>query len=68
MTDTPDVQPPKIEFHCEQYPIKVIVDAGEGFSALVVEIIQRHAPALDVETLVVRASSKDRVLSVQRSI
>ncbi len=24
MTDTPDVQPPKIEFPCERYPIKVI--------------------------------------------
>ena len=28
MTDTPDVQPPKIEFPCERYPIKVIGDAG----------------------------------------
>ncbi|MCF3997311.1 DUF493 family protein, partial [Pseudomonas aeruginosa] len=31
----------------------------------VVEIIQRHAPDLDVETLVVRDSSKGRFLSVQ---
>lgn len=29
------------------------------------EIIQRHAPDLDVETLVVRDSSKGRFLSVQ---
>ncbi|HHL2374932.1 TPA: DUF493 domain-containing protein [Pseudomonas aeruginosa] len=65
MTDTPDVQPPKIEFPCERYPIKVIGDAGEGFSDLVVEIIQRHALDLDVETLVVRDSSKGRFLSVQ---
>ncbi|HEJ5997204.1 TPA: DUF493 domain-containing protein [Pseudomonas aeruginosa] len=65
MTDTPDVQPPKIEFPCERYPIKVIGDAGEGFSDLVMEIIQRHAPDLDVETLVVRDSSKGRFLSVQ---
>ncbi|HHM5306281.1 TPA: DUF493 domain-containing protein [Pseudomonas aeruginosa] len=65
MTDTPDVQPPKIEFPCERYPIKVIGDAGGGFSDLVVEIIQRHAPDLDVETLVVRDSSKGRFLSVQ---
>ncbi|MBH9353083.1 DUF493 domain-containing protein [Pseudomonas aeruginosa] len=65
MTDTPDVQPPKIEFPCERYPIKVIGDAGEGFSDLVVEIIPRHARDLDVETLVVRDSSKGRFLSVQ---
>ncbi|MBG7027594.1 DUF493 domain-containing protein [Pseudomonas aeruginosa] len=65
MTDTPDVQPPKIEFPCERYPIKVIGDAGEGFSDLVVEIIRRQAPDLDAETLVVRDSSKGRFLSVQ---
>ncbi|MBH9397185.1 DUF493 domain-containing protein [Pseudomonas aeruginosa] len=65
MTDTPDVQPPKIEFPCERYPIKVIGDAGEGFSDLVVEIIRRPAPDLDAETLVVRDSSKGRFLSVQ---
>ncbi|MBG4680104.1 DUF493 domain-containing protein [Pseudomonas aeruginosa] len=65
MTDTPDVQPPKIEFPCERYPIKVIGDAGEGFSDLVVEIIRRPAPDLAVETLVVRDSSKGRFLSVQ---
>ncbi len=29
------------------------------------EIIQRHAPDLDVETLVIRDSSKGRFLSVQ---
>ncbi|MCM2009566.1 DUF493 family protein, partial [Pseudomonas aeruginosa] len=44
MTDTPDVQPPKIEFPCERYPIKVIGDAGEGFSDLVVEINRRPPP------------------------
>ncbi len=71
MTDTPDTadtseQPaPKIEFPCERYPIKVIGDAGEGFPDLVVEIIQRHAPDLDVATLVARDSSKGRFLSVQ---
>ena len=28
-----ETQPPKIEFPCERYPIKVIGDAGEGFSS-----------------------------------
>ena len=56
---------PKIEFPCERYPIKVIGDAGEGFSDLVVEIIQRHAPDLDVTTLVSRDSRNGRFLSVQ---
>ncbi|QRY81233.1 DUF493 domain-containing protein [Pseudomonas sp. PDNC002] len=71
MTDTPNTvdaseQPaPKIEFPCERYPIKVIGDAGEGFSDLVVEVIQRHAPDLDITTLVSRDSRNGRFLSVQ---
>ncbi|GLZ84187.1 DUF493 domain-containing protein [Pseudomonas sp. BN414] len=65
MTDTPDVQPPKIEFPCERYPIKVIGDSFDGFSDLVIEIIRRHAPDLDAGTLVVRDSRNGRFLSVQ---
>lgn len=64
MTDS-DVQPPKIEFPCERYPIKVIGTAGEGFSDLVIEVIQRHAPDLDVSTLVMRDSRNGNFLSVQ---
>ncbi|WP_263146677.1 DUF493 domain-containing protein [Pseudomonas sp. RIT-PI-AD] len=63
MTDT-DVQSPKIEFPAERYPIKVIGDAGEGFADLVIEVIQRHAPDLDVATLTVRDSRNGRFLSV----
>lgn len=64
MTDT-DVQAPKIEFPCERYPIKVIGDAGEGFPALVVEIMRRHVADFDETTLVLRDSSKGRFMSVQ---
>ncbi|GGL97252.1 DUF493 domain-containing protein [Pseudomonas asuensis] len=64
MTDT-DTQAPKIEFPCDNYPIKVIGDAGDGFADLVVEIIQRHAPDLDVTTRVTRDSRNGRFLSVQ---
>lgn len=64
MTDT-DVQAPKIEFPCERYPVKVIGDAGEGFTELVVEVIQRHAPDFDSTSLVVRDSRNGRFLSVQ---
>jgi uncharacterized protein len=64
MTDT-DVQAPKIEFPCERYPIKVIGTAGEGFSDLVIEVIQRHAPGLDTSTLVLRDSRNGNFLSVQ---
>jgi putative lipoic acid-binding regulatory protein len=64
MTDN-DVQAPKIEFPCERYPIKVIGIAGEGFSDLVIEVIQRHAPDLDASTLVLRDSRNGNFLSVQ---
>ncbi|GGJ97158.1 DUF493 domain-containing protein [Pseudomonas matsuisoli] len=64
MTDT-DVQPPKIEFPCANYPIKVIGEAGDGFAQLVIEVLQRHAPDLDPGTLVTRDSRNGRFLSVQ---
>lgn len=64
MTDS-DVQAPKIEFPCERYPIKVIGTAGDGFSDLVIEVIQRHAPDLDPATLVLRDSRNGNFLSVQ---
>lgn len=65
MTDT-DVQAPKIEFPCERYPIKVIgTAAGDDFSSLVIEVIQRHAPDLDASTLVLRDSRNGNYLSVQ---
>ncbi len=60
-----ETQPPKIEFPCERYPIKVIGDAGEGFSDMVVEVIRRHAPNFDETTLVARDSRNGRFLSVQ---
>lgn len=64
MTDT-DVQAPKIEFPCKNYPIKVIGEAGEGFTDMVIEVMQRHAADFDTGTLVTRDSSKGRFLSVQ---
>lgn len=71
MTDTKtdsEVQAPKIEFPCEGYPIKVIGDAGEGFADLVLDIVRRHAPDLDVTTLTMRDSSNGRFVSVQVAI
>ncbi|HLV18130.1 MAG TPA: DUF493 domain-containing protein [Pseudomonas sp.] len=64
MSDS-DVQAPRIEFPCEHYPIKVIGDAGEGFPALVVEIMRRHVLDFDEATLITRDSSKGRFMTVQ---
>jgi putative lipoic acid-binding regulatory protein len=62
MTDAISVT---IEFPCERYPIKVIGDAGEGFTELVIDILKRHAPDLDVGTLVQRDSRNGKYLTVQ---
>ncbi|WP_120994172.1 DUF493 domain-containing protein [Stutzerimonas urumqiensis] len=65
MSESDDIQAPKIEFPCERYPIKVVGDAGEGFSAMVIEVIRRHAPDLDETTLVLRDSRNGRYQSAQ---
>lgn len=64
MTDS-DVQAPKIEFPCERYPIKIIGEAGDGFTELVIEVIQRHAADFDSTTLTIRDSKNGRYLSMQ---
>lgn len=64
MSDS-QVNPPKIEFPCPRYPIKVVGTAGEGFRELVIEIIQRHAADLDHAAVAVRESSQGRFVSVQ---
>ncbi|MFN3581340.1 MAG: YbeD family protein [Pseudomonas sp.] len=65
MSDTPDA--PRIEFPCT-YPIKVIGTAGEGFTELVIEIAERHAPGLDTTRVEVMDSKNGRFLSVRVEI
>lgn len=51
-------QPPKIEFPCENYPIKVMGDAVPELHTYVVEIMERHAPGFDQTRISVKESSK----------
>lgn len=62
-----DNEAPRIEFPC-RYPIKVIGNAGEGFVALVVGIVQRHAPELDPDAVDVKESKNGRFLSLRMDI
>ncbi|TVP91597.1 MAG: DUF493 family protein [Pseudomonadaceae bacterium] len=62
MADTP--QAPKIEFPC-RYPIKVIGVAGDDFTDLVINIVEQHTPAGDVELVDVRDSKNGRFVSVR---
>lgn len=68
MNETNNPTPPRIEFPCQDYPIKVIGDAREGFIDMVVEVVRRHAPDLDEARLTLRESSNGRFSSVQLMI
>lgn len=66
MTDT-DVKSHKIEFPCDDYPIKVIGDTSVGFTAAVIEILSKYA-SIDIATLAERQSSNGKYTTVQLHI
>lgn len=59
-----DQKPPKIEFPCADYPIKVLGDAGNLLHTLVIEVMERHAPDFDQTRITVAESSKGRYQSI----
>ncbi|MCK9534364.1 MAG: DUF493 domain-containing protein [Pseudomonas sp.] len=65
MTEDTVQQPPKIEFPCANYPIKIIGDCCDTFVDIVIEVVQRHAPEIDPASVRRRDSSNGRFLSVQ---
>lgn len=62
-----DQAPPKIEFPCD-YPIKVVGNAAPDFKEFVIEVVQIHAPGLDIETVTINESRNGRFVSVRMSI
>jgi len=58
-----DTEAPKIEFPCE-YPIKVMGDATETFQLEVLEIVRRHAPAVQHEHVTAKSSAKGNYLAL----
>jgi putative lipoic acid-binding regulatory protein len=54
--------PPKIEFPCENYPVKVLGDAG--LLDFVLETTEAFAPGFNRSKVKVKASSKGRFDSV----
>lgn len=56
--------PPKIEFPCPDYPIKVIGDADAELRSYTVTIMERHAPGFDQTKITVRDSSNGRYESI----
>ena len=65
MTEEIVQQPPKIEFPCADYPIKIIGDSCDNFVDVIIEVMQRHAPDVDPQAIRRRDSSNGRFLSVQ---
>jgi len=58
---------PKIEFPCA-YPVKVLGRQVEEFETAILEVLRRHAPDLDTETLSLRESRKGRFVSLTVTI
>ncbi|HZJ92062.1 MAG TPA: DUF493 domain-containing protein [Thiopseudomonas sp.] len=65
MTEDTEQKPPKIEFPCADYPIKIIGDSCDNFVEVVIEVVQRHAPEVDAGAITRRDSRNGRFLSVQ---
>lgn len=61
MTDT---EAPKIEFPCEDYPIKIMGDAVDDFHSVVVTIIEKHSPNFDQTKITIRDSRNGRYQAV----
>lgn len=63
-----DQEAPKIEFPCEDYPIKVIGRGGEDFKGMVVEVVQKYAPDLELSKVSIQDSKKGTFQSVRFTI
>ncbi len=55
-----EVEPeaPKIEFPCEDYPVKIIGITDPGFRETVLNILVRHAPGFDATRMEITKSRK----------
>ncbi|MEX0382339.1 DUF493 domain-containing protein [Spiribacter sp. 1M153] len=59
--------PPGLTFPCE-FPIKAMGRSDAALPSIVVEIVQRHAPALTAESVTTSESSGGRYVSVTATI
>lgn len=57
-------EPPKIEFPCD-YPIKIIGRAADDFSGIVIDILKRHDPLFDEQTVSSVPSGKGTFVSLR---
>ncbi|ODS24685.1 hypothetical protein AB835_02080 [Candidatus Endobugula sertula] len=57
-------EPPKIEFPCEDYPVKVMGDASEQLMEFVLVTTEQFSPGFDRSKVTVKRSSKGRFHSI----
>jgi uncharacterized protein len=55
---------PKIEFPCEDYPVKVMGQSGPKYHEFVVSVVERHAPGFDQARITIRESAKGTFQSI----
>lgn len=65
MSDITKQDPPKIEFPCADYPIKVIGRDVQDFHELVITVLQKHAADFDASTISTQGSSKGSFISIR---
>jgi len=59
-----DQQPPKIEFPCDDYMIKVVGDTGPGFRAFVHSVLVRYDATLTEDSFRITPSRNGRFESL----
>lgn len=59
-----ELDPPKIEFPCEDYPIKIIGFSDPAFKEVVLNVVERHAPGFDASRLKIAESGKGNYQSI----
>ncbi|WP_226662856.1 YbeD family protein [Microbulbifer aggregans] len=61
---TQEQQPPKIEFPCIDYMVKVVRESDDEVHEFVMEVMRRHAPDLDEAKMKHTPSRNGRFTSV----
>jgi putative lipoic acid-binding regulatory protein len=59
--DSDDV---RIEFPCEDYPVKILGEAAVAFREHVLTIVERHAPGFDSQRMEIRDSKNGNYQSI----
>jgi putative lipoic acid-binding regulatory protein len=57
-------EPPKIEFPCDDYPIKILGEATSEMHAFVLATTEKFAPGFDQSKLSIKESKKGRFQSI----